>query len=95
MRILSFQFESAKTEYHVSYTPNNTCLLSLFKIVNQNIIGRDGISVIYDTDNVFEVKKKTNGIVVRAKLPNINTVIEENQLYVDENGFVKINKRNS
>ncbi|RGN50920.1 MULTISPECIES: hypothetical protein [unclassified Bacteroides] len=88
-------FESAKTEYHVSYTPNNTCLLSLFKIVNQNIIGRDGISVIYDTDNVFEVKKKTNGIVVRAKLPNINTVIEENQLYVDENGFVKINKRNS
>jgi len=64
--------------------------LTISKVINQNIIGIDGISVMYDTNNFFEIKKKNDKVVVRAKLPTESEATEQGQLYRDSSGYLKI-----
>ena len=68
-------------------------IISAVKTVNQNIIGSDGISIVYDGDEFFEVTKKDNGrikILATLHTPADVNSLEKGQLYCDANGFVKV-----
>lgn len=84
---------NAKYTWGANYEKLGETIISAVKTVNQNIIGSDGISIVYDADEFFEVTKKDNGLIkILATLhtpADVNT-LEKGQLYCDLNGFVKV-----